>query len=253
MSVVAVICAAGRGSRLNHGPTKLLVRVTRGDSVWSILRGKLDGLVGKIHVILSPAGVEPFQRTLEKDPPNTPVTIGIQSFPVGTLDAFFCGYPVWSKADSVLALWGDQIHVSRETLQAGIKFHANGKRKIVLPLVRSREPYVEYMFDSAERLTAIRQTREGDRCKPNGWADVGAFLLSTGGLRDERARFLATGMGMAGGSLTGEMNFLPFLVFLARRRWNIRRFRVADPLEARGINTREDLKFFTKLYEGDKK
>jgi bifunctional UDP-N-acetylglucosamine pyrophosphorylase / glucosamine-1-phosphate N-acetyltransferase len=250
MSVVAVICAAGSGSRLNLGSTKLLLQVTNGDTVWSILREKLNGLVDKIHVILSPISAEPFQRALEKGPLTTPVTRGIQSRPIGTLDAFLCGYPVWSKADTVLVVWGDQIHVSRETLQAGIKLHANKKREIVLPLVKAHEPYVEYLFNAAERLTAIRQTREGDRCGPNGWSDVGAFLLSTEGLYEECVRFLAMSRAMVRGELTGEINFLPFLVFLARRNWNIRRFHVGDPLEARGINTREDLDFFTKLYEG---
>lgn len=51
------------------------------------------------------------------------------------------------------------------------------------------------------------------------------------------------------GGQTGEINFLPFLPFLAAHGWSISPLTVADATEARGINTKEDLAFFQGLYK----
>jgi len=162
-------------------------------------------------------------------------------------DAVFCGYSAWSQADILLVVWGDQVHVSRGTLEAGIQLHQKAPMRIVLPLVSLPDPYVEYLFDEMGRLTTVRQTREGDRCQPGGLGDVGAFILSTRGLGDEWAKYLEiTGRG----TMTAEVNFLPFLVFLASRDWEVLHLRVADPLEAKGVNTPADLELFRALYAG---
>ncbi|HWO58664.1 MAG TPA: NTP transferase domain-containing protein [Umezawaea sp.] len=246
MSVCAVVPAAGRGSRLGLGGPKLLVPVTERDTIWSLVSARLQGLVDHIHVIVSPADLELFEGVLDEHPLGTPVTTGVQAEPVGMGDAVFRGHPRWSRADVVLVIWGDQVHVSRETVEAAIQLHRNAPRRVVLPLVPLADPYVEYVFTSTGRLTAVRQTREGDRCRPGGLGDVGTFVLSTRGLRDEWEGYLAETTDR--GALTAEVNFLPFLVFLASRGWEVLPLGVADPLEAMGINTPADLEFFRTLY-----
>jgi bifunctional UDP-N-acetylglucosamine pyrophosphorylase/glucosamine-1-phosphate N-acetyltransferase len=114
-----------------------------------------------------------------------------------------------------------------------------------LPLVALDEPYVEYVFDASGRLDRVLQTREGDLCNPGGLGDVGSFLLSTAGLEKLWREYVSL---VPGGAVTGELNFLPFLVFLTRRGWPVNRVSVADSTEARGINTPEDLAFFRRLY-----
>lgn len=245
MSVCAVLPAAGRGSRLNLSQPKLLASVTEHDTVWSLLRGRLEGVVDRIHIIVSPTDLEVFQRELDKGPRGIPVSIGIQPQPTGMGDAVIRGYSAWSQADILLVVWGDQVHVSRQTFQAGIGLHRKTPKRIVLPLVSLADPYVEYLFDGTGRLAAVRQSREGDHCQPGGMGDVGTFILSTQGLRDEWSRYLEVS---GGGARTGEVNFLPFLVFLAKRDWEVKRLSVADPLEARGVNTPAELEFFRTLY-----
>ena len=105
-------------------------------------------------------------------------------------------------------------------------------------------PYVEYVFDGP-RLTKVLQTREGDTTTPNGFSDVGTFLLATQGLKPAWEDYLKTAPR---GSGTGEINFLPFLPFLSARGWTITPLEVADATEARGINTKDDLAFFQSLY-----
>ena len=248
MTVCAVLPAAGRGSRLGLGRPKLLTPIAGHATVWSRVSEQLDGLVDHIHLIVSPGDLELFESLLNEHPLETPVTTGVQAEPSGMGDAVFCGHATWSQADMVVVIWGDQVHVSRRTIELGIKLHQQAPRRIVLPLVPLADPYVEYLFDETGHLTAVRQSREGDQCQPGGLGDVGVFILSTQGLADEWARYLDVRTGR--GTTTAEINFLPFLVFLAGRDWEVLRLGVTDPLEAKGINTPADLAFFRTLYGG---
>jgi bifunctional UDP-N-acetylglucosamine pyrophosphorylase/glucosamine-1-phosphate N-acetyltransferase len=122
--------------------------------------------------------------------------------------------------------------------------HNGDTTTVVLPLVEMARPYVEYRFDDGGRLGAIRQAREADVCSEYGFADIGTFVLSVPGLI---ARWCEYRAAVNLGALTGEINFLPFLPWLAARGWAVRRLPVADPREARGINTPEDLRFFQSI------
>jgi bifunctional UDP-N-acetylglucosamine pyrophosphorylase / glucosamine-1-phosphate N-acetyltransferase len=238
MSICAVIPAAGRGTRLGGAGPKILTPLTAQDTIWSILHAKLSPLVDHIHLVLSPEGAAAF--------PALPahVSRSVQSNPTGMGDAIFRGYDVWSKYDAVLVVWGDQVFVSENTLKRAIATLGVTHHHAVLPVTRMAQPYVEYVFESGQ-LTKVLQTREGDTTTPNGFSDVGTFLLGTDGLKAVWEDYLAAGPR---GASTGEINFLPFLPFLSSKGWTITPIEVADETEARGINTQEDLAFFRHLY-----
>jgi bifunctional UDP-N-acetylglucosamine pyrophosphorylase/glucosamine-1-phosphate N-acetyltransferase len=238
MSICAVIPAAGRGTRLGGDGPKILTPLTARDTIWSVLYGKLSPLVDHVHLVLSPDGAAAFPAL----PAN--VSSSIQSEPIGMGDAIFRGTDVWSKYDAVLVVWGDQVFVSEDTLKRSIAALGAPPRHVVFPVTRMAQPYVEYVFDSG-RLTKVLQTREGDTTTPNGFSDVGTFLLGTDGLKPAWEDYLAQAPR---GADTGEINFLPFLPFLLSGGWTITRVDVADETEARGINTKEDLAFFQRLY-----
>jgi bifunctional UDP-N-acetylglucosamine pyrophosphorylase / glucosamine-1-phosphate N-acetyltransferase len=243
MSICAVIPAAGRGTRLGTDEPKILTQLREQDTIWSILYGKLAPLVEHIHLVLSPHGASVFP------PLPATVTYSIQSQPLGMGDAIFSGHEFWSQYDAILVVWGDQIFVSKTTLARSIAALADPDRHLVLPLTRMVDPYVQYVFEGSH-LTKILMTREGDIAMPNGLCDVGTFLLGTAGLKALWEEFLGeTGNGHKGRS-TGEINFLPFLPFLSAKSWRITPIEVEDALEARGINTKDDLAFFKSLYNG---
>ena len=238
MSTCAVIPAAGRGTRLGGSGPKILTPLTAQDTIWSILHAKLAPLVDHVHLVLSPEGAAAF--------PVFPagVSRSIQSQPIGMGDAIFRGHDVWSKYDAVLVVWGDQVFVSNDTLECAIGALDTSRHHAVLPVTRMGQPYVEYVFEGP-RLTKVLQTREGDTTTPNGFSDVGTFLLCTDGLKTAWEEYLTTAPR---GADTGEINFLPFLPFLSSKAWTITPVEVADETEARGINTQEDLAFFRRLY-----
>ncbi len=238
MTVCAIIPAAGRGTRLGSRGPKILTALTDADTIWSILQARLAPLVDHIHLVLSPEGAAMFPAL----PAN--VSTSIQPAPTGMGDAIFRGFDVWSQYDAILVVWGDQVFVSADTLTRSLAAIAPG-RNVVLPVTRMSAPYVEYVFEG-DRLTKVLQTREGDATGPNGFSDVGTFVLNTEGLKAHWDAYLSSAPI---GSATAEINFLPFLPFLAARGWTVTPLEVADATEARGINTPEDLDFFRSLYK----
>lgn len=239
MKICAVIPAAGRGTRLGSDAPKILTPLTETQTVWTILHEKLAPLVDHIHLVLSPEGASVFPE----HPAN--VSHSVQPAPTGMGDAIFRGCPVWSQYDAILVVWGDQVFVSADTITRAIGALKNPLHHAVLPVTRMTTPYVEYVFDG-DRLTQVLQTREGDVTTPQGFSDVGTFLLGTEGLQLAWQDYLATAPR---GSATGEINFLPFLPFLSRQGWRIQPLEVTDATEARGINTPDDLDFFRQLYK----
>ncbi|MCX7279996.1 MAG: NTP transferase domain-containing protein [Alphaproteobacteria bacterium] len=238
MKICAVIPAAGRGTRLGADGPKILTPLTANDTIWSILHARLAPLVDHIHLVLSPEGAAVFPAL----PAN--VSTSIQPAPTGMGDAIFRGHDIWSKYDAVLVVWGDQVFVSTDTLKRAMAALTQGKNA-VLPVNRMAIPYVEYVFDGP-KLTKVLQTREGDATTPNGYSDVGTFLLNTARLKTQWDAYLASAPR---GSATSEINFLPFLPFLSAQGWTITPVEGADATQARGINTKDDLAFFQSLYK----
>ncbi len=245
MKTCAVIPAAGLGTRLKMKIPKLLSKLNNNTTLWSILRKKLS-LVDHIHVIASPEGAPFIRSELAMDLANGSVTISIQQKPIGMGDAIFQGYPVWSQANNILVVWGDQAFVSEDTLKQSLTIQANKQKTLTLPLARVPTPYVEYLFDANAQLTGVLQSREQDHCTPYGLADVGTFVLSV----DELLPAWNAYQQLAPqGKETQEINFLPFLPYLATQGWSVQCVKVLNPIEARGINTPDDLIFFQQQYK----
>lgn len=245
MKICAVIPAAGRGSRLNYHLPKLLLPLSSSQTVWSILHNTLSSLVDHIHIIVSPQHQASISAALIEEQQKGFVSLSIQPSPIGMGDAIFHGYPIWSSAESILILWGDQVFVSQNTIQKTLQSHAGAPNTVALPLVDTVSPYVEYIFNSLGQLKQIHQSREGDHCNPKGLSDVGVFALSVANLTQNWQSYLEQ---IVKGQATGEINFLPFLVFLANSGWQIKTCPVEDPLESRGINTVDDWNFFKNKF-----
>lgn len=241
--VLAVVPAAGRGSRLGLDRPKLLASISGATRVWDVLDRALSGLVDQIHLVLSPAGYAHFQAELARPPGATPVSCGIQPEPSGMGDAVFAGLRNCPGYDHMLVVWGDQLSLARETVaqvRAALgRFPGDG---FCVPLVPLARPYVQYDVSAAGRLEQVRQSREGDACDAAGLSDVGVFGFTCRGLLDCWEEFRRTNPP---GRRTGEVNLLPFLPYLSSRcGWPLAVIPVSDAREARGLNTREDLAFF---------
>ena len=249
--VCAVVPAAGRGSRLGADIPKVFVEIMPGFTIWDAVRRNLAPVVDQLVLVLSPQGHDYVAAHRDHFQPAAfdRTALGLQSSPLGMGDAIFGAAGLWRDFDDILIVWGDQFNVSPPTYRACLRVHAIlPAPALTMPLVRVPQPYVEYVFDAADRLTAVRQSREGDVCAPHGFADVGVFLLSAGPpLLVAWQSYLAQG---SRGASTGEINFLPFLVHLAKQaNWPVGRYETSDPAEAIGINTPADLAFARQILQ----
>ena len=247
----AIVPAAGRGTRLGADVPKIFVPLLPRLTIWQVIHRNLVLVSDSIILVLSPEGRVFLDRHRDEFPPDAfdQTRVAVQPTPRGMGDAIFGAADLWCEYDDLLVIWGDQVNVSPATLQACVDLHSQQTHPaLTLPVVRSPQPYVEYIFDSSERLAQVRQSREGDACAPGGFSDIGVFLLSGGAtLVEEWRLFLAVG---GTGNVTGEINFLPFLVHLsAQAGWPVSRHECADPAEAIGINTPDELAFARQLLQ----
>lgn len=241
--LVAVVPAAGRGSRLGTDEPKILTDLG-GQTVWDVLLGRIAQVTSRIHVVLSPDGSRAAERAGVVAPPGVTLSTSIQTSPTGMGDAVFGSRMHWADARHVIVVWGDQLGLQVETLRRVAERQLQAEAPaMTLPLVRTRRPYVDYQLDRRGRLLQVRQSREGDAPRAMGWSDVGLFALTNTGLAQAWERFVAADQGR--GSQTGERNFLPFLSWLSvEESFRVARLRVDDPAEARGLNTPDDLAYF---------
>lgn len=238
--VCAVIPAAGRGSRLGLDQPKILVEIGDGVTVWRLLHRRLRPHVDRLHAVVSPAAEQAFRRHAASEIRAGEVSVSVQKVPTGMGDAIFGSADHWRAYGTILVVWGDQVNLSAATVRRVVAAHRSTGPAVTIPLVSMPDPYVEYELDG-DSLVRVRQSREGDHCRPGGLSDIGVFCLSTGGLVAAWERYLA---GADPGATTGEVNFLPFLPHLSSvEGWPLAVVPVADVAEARGLNTLADLSY----------
>jgi bifunctional UDP-N-acetylglucosamine pyrophosphorylase/glucosamine-1-phosphate N-acetyltransferase len=234
MRNLLVVPAAGAGSRLGLDLPKALVPISGGRVVLDYVLDAATQCSTAI-IVVSPK----FSEHAEKWVPsfNGELQFVVQESPTGMFDAFLLTRQAWEQNDTVIVIWGDQVNVRSETVAAATSSHGGKDGRLVLPLVSRESPYVQYLFEN-EKLESIREEREGDRCDPVGLSDVGVFVLSAQNLGDLADEYVQVGKRS---SVTGELNFLPFLTFLVSRGWEGQCLEVLDEVEAFGVNTHEEL------------
>jgi bifunctional UDP-N-acetylglucosamine pyrophosphorylase / glucosamine-1-phosphate N-acetyltransferase len=245
--LIAVIPAAGQGSRMGTSIPKLFLEVQDGLRICDILLARVATVTWRVHLVLSPEGLAHFEALGRPAPSGVHVTCSVQQKPHGMGDAVFGAREYWCAARHLLIVWGDQLGVSAETLaRTAARQCGSTAPSLTLPLVHSQAPYVHYELDAAT-LLRVAQAREGDECPPHGLSDVGTFALSTEGLDSAWQRY--SSQPESRGARTGELNLLPFFAHLARREaFALQIVEVADAAEARGVNTPEDLAYFRQRH-----
>ncbi len=230
---IAIIPAAGLGSRLGIDKPKILEKVKNRFLIEYII-DQIERLFDKIIVVVSPMSLKNYEleiRSLSKK-----IEIMMQEKPIGMGDAIFGCYSSWKNADKIVIIWGDQVLIRELTVKETLD-QITLQDTFVIPLTTKENPYVEYVIDKA-KLVNVLQSREGDQLNTVGKCDVGVFGFNSKSLHDEWLDYLSTSIT---GRLTKEINFLPFLVFLSKQGWNLKEVNVKNSWESLGINDQTDL------------
>jgi bifunctional UDP-N-acetylglucosamine pyrophosphorylase / glucosamine-1-phosphate N-acetyltransferase len=238
MTRTLVVPAAGRGSRLQSPLPKLLTPVLGRPMIDHVLERHAP-FCGTAVLVVHPAARADVERHVSAAGLRH-VQVVEQARPTGMLDAVLAAAGAVARlgADRVWITWCDQVAISAATVARldALDREADAPA-LALPTVPTASPYIHFDRDAAEQITGVRQRREGDRMPARGESDAGLFSLSASAFRELLPAYAAEA---APGRQTGERNFLPFVPWLAARA-RVASFPLADPIEAIGINTPEDL------------
>ena len=210
-----------------------------------VILEEIAPLVDRTAMVVAPGFEEFLDGPLVSE--GEEVELCVQARPTGMCDALTTTTHLWESADRLLVVWGDQVSLSRETLERALARHAFREDCAVIPTAEVDDPYVQYDFRD-DQLWAVRQSREGDACDPRGLTDVGVFVLSTSGLAQAIDSFAKA---TPRSEVTGELNLLPLFPFLHEAGWSVESSDVSDPAEAIGINTAEELETAKRRLAGN--
>lgn len=229
-----VIPAAGRGSRLGVALPKALVPIGgRPMLAWllDLYRDHVDAVV----VVAHPSARALLDQALASA--ACPGSVAEQASPTGMLDAVLIGCRAAAQwvPGRIWVTWCDQVAVRPETVARLAAAEAG--TALTLPLAARDAPYIHFDRDTDDRITAVRQRREGDAMPARGDSDMGLFSLSAEAAFVHLPAYAAAAAPDRG---TGERNFLPFVPWLAARA-QVATIAATDPMEAIGVNTPEDL------------
>jgi CTP:molybdopterin cytidylyltransferase MocA len=237
MTRLLIIPAAGRGSRLGTDTPKPLVLVD-GRTMLQHLADLYREHVHHIVVVAHPHFAAPIAQW---GAALGNVSVATQDRPTGMLDAILEAAPAVRRLqpDAVWITWADQIGVRAETVRRLAAIEAAPPLPaLALPTVWRRDPYIHFERDASGRLSRLRQRREGDVMPDEGESDIGLFALTRPTFETDLPEFAAGVVPAAG---TGERNFVPFVTWLAQRKF-VATFPCSDPMEAVGVNTPDDLR-----------
>ena len=115
---------------------------------------------------------------------------------------------------------------------------AGAEAAVTLPTCRRADPYIHLARDAAGRIRRVLHRREGDAMPAEGETDAGLFALSAAAYVHELPRYAA--VPDAGGTVTGERNFLPFIPWI-EQVGRVTTFPCFDVEETIGVNTPANL------------
>jgi bifunctional UDP-N-acetylglucosamine pyrophosphorylase / glucosamine-1-phosphate N-acetyltransferase len=233
---VLLIPAAGTGSRLGAGVPKALAPVA-GQPMISRLLDLYRPHAARRVVVVSPGALEQVRAVLAGEPA---VALVVQDTPSGMLDAILLarGEIAAAAPRRVLITWCDQVAIAPATIAAvTAAAAAQPEPPVVMPVCRSKDPYVHLVRDNAGAIARVLHRREGDEMPAEGESDAGVFDLSL----EAYLRWLPEYAAAPDiGARTGERNFVPFTAWAAARG-PVVTIPCVDREEAVGINTPEEL------------
>lgn len=243
---VAVVPAAGRGSRLGGPTPKPFVEIGGANS--RLIDYVVSNLVDHVDLVV-PIVAPGNEWRLEQWPGSWPIQVMVQPEPTGMLAAVQLARPFLSKATSVAIVWSDQVGLSKETISKGLQECERSEGSWCgIPVRRVDKPYVQYIW-LPDNTIEVRETRVGDRADPIGLCDVGMFLFKSG--RDLVSALDSYGSFLNSTGFDGELNFLPFLRYASKEQLlRIVPLESCSEFDLLSVNTAEELQTASRLLKG---
>jgi bifunctional N-acetylglucosamine-1-phosphate-uridyltransferase/glucosamine-1-phosphate-acetyltransferase GlmU-like protein len=233
MSIEVVICAAGRGTRLEFDGPKTLFPI-KGKTILEWILGELPPEITALALVCSPVYAPVFEEFIQQKLRKTSldVRVVLQPNAIGTADAVYRAIST-SAASHCLIAWGDQIGLARTTfdkiLEGDIQEYG-----LVLPLIESYSPYVNFEFNECFEIISFNETKITGKSEKRGYTDCGAFLVR----REQFSKFLEETVYEQGKDIfeNGECNILNLFPLYERRKERISKVILFDQEVRKSVN-----------------
>lgn len=182
MTTLIVPCG-GLGTRLGQSGKPKALTPFGNSSFLDFILSKVGELFQEIVIVSSVQHENEFLEFLDARPHLPNSRVEIQENPLGSLNAVNAGST--KILDDCVVVWGDQIGVSKSTIQLLLE-HRNSGPSLMVPRIFTENPYVWLNFSKEnDHVVGIGRRRDGDSIE-SGWADLGVFYLSSEALQKLR-------------------------------------------------------------------
>ena len=233
--LAAVILAAGKGTRMKSSLAKVLHPLGGRPLAYYPVRAALEAGASPVVVVVGHQAAE-VEAALRAAFPAAPLRFALQAEQKGTAHAVLSAKPALRGVTGPVAiLSGDTPMLRAETLKAVVKARAKARAPLAIGTMALEEPrgYGRVLRDAKGRPTRVAEEKDASEAER-------AIREVNAGLYCADAAFLWRALSRVGSRNAQGEFYLTDLVAMAARKVPAVAVPV-DPLEASGVNDREEL------------
>jgi bifunctional UDP-N-acetylglucosamine pyrophosphorylase/glucosamine-1-phosphate N-acetyltransferase len=233
--LAAVVLAAGKGTRMKSGTAKVLHELSGRPLAFFPIRAALEAGASPVVVVVGHQA-EAVEAALRAALPGAPLKFALQAEQRGTAHAVLAARQALRGVDGPIAiLSGDTPLLTTTTLKRVVQSRSRGKAPLAFATMTLAEPrgYGRVVRDERGRPARIVEEKDAT-------PEERALVEVNAGLYCADAEFLWRALARVGSKNAQGEFYLTDLVALAAARTPAAAVEV-DPLEAFGVNDREEL------------
>jgi len=231
-SIIAVVLAAGKGTRMKSSVAKVLHQVFFRPMLHHVLDVVNNAGIDQCAVIVG------HQRTeVEQSLAPYAVTTVLQEQQLGTGHAVLCAQQACANSDEVLILCGDTPLIRPETLQEMIAAHRRAGASLSLMTTLVEEPfgYGRILHDAQGGIQAIVEEKDAtDSQRQIKEINAGIYLV--------KRAFLFEALAQVGtNNAQGEVYLTDIVALANEQRLPVQSFVHPQAIDVLGVNSRVEL------------
>ena len=231
-TIIAVILAAGKGTRMKSARAKVLHEVFFRPMLHHVLNAVTTASVNECAVIIG------HQRDeVSSAMHGFPVITVVQEQQLGTGHAVLCAEPACTQSDTVMILCGDTPLIQPATLQAMIAAHQQGNSSLTLMTTLLDNPfgYGRILCAGQDSVAAIVEEKDATvEQRAIREVNAGIYLVDR--------QFLFTALRQVGtDNSQGEIYLTDIVAIANQKGLQVKKFVHPHALDVLGVNSRVEL------------